>query len=161
MYAQHFAIYEKQQHEMFAEHLKLAMLEKERSEKNVCLIEQVSKLKATTVDKLHFQLCQKNVHESNLNKTYLAQNREQRETDEKKILKLEKELMKLKGTKSTFTEAAKLESDKLKESLKSCRTLHMEQIQMIDVRISDQQATIKSLKSKINTLKKSLSKLQS
>ena len=93
----------------------------------------------------------------------MARKREQKATDENKILKLEKELMKLKGTKPVNTDAAKLklEIDKLKESLKSCRTLHREQIQMKDVRISDQQATIKSLNSKINTLEKSLSKLKS
>ena len=65
MYAQHFASCEKQQHEMFAEHMKLTMLEQETSEKNVCLIEQVSKLEAM-VDTLHDQLGQKNMHDSNL-----------------------------------------------------------------------------------------------
>ena len=99
---------------------------------------------------------------NHLKKTSFSQKREQKATDENKILKLEKALMKLKGTKSANTEAAKLklEIDKLKESLKSCRTLHREQIQMKDGRISDQQATIRSQNSKTNTLKKSLSKLQ-
>ncbi len=57
MYKKHFASYEKQHHEMFAEHMKLTMLKQETSEKNVCLIEQVSKLDVT-VDTLCYQLRQ-------------------------------------------------------------------------------------------------------
>ena len=51
MYAKHFASYEKQQHETFADYLKLTMLQQETGEKNVILNEQNAKLEAT-VDKL-------------------------------------------------------------------------------------------------------------
>ena len=160
MYAKHFASYEKQQNDTLADYLKLTMLQQETGEKNLILNQQNAKLEAT-VDKLRFQLRQKNVHESDLKKSYLAQKREQKATDENKILKLERELTKLKEMKSTNKDSTKLECEKLKERLHSCKTLHKEQIQMKDGRISDQQATIKSQKSKINNLEKSLSKLQS
>ena len=55
----------------------------------------------------------------------------------------------------------KLENEKLKESLRSIKELHKDQLQIKEGLISDQNLAIKSLKSKVKTLENSLEKLNS
>ncbi len=54
-----------------------------------------------------------------------------------------------------------LENDKLKESLRSTKALHKDQLQIKEVLISDQNSTIKSLNGKIINLEKTIKKLSS
>ena len=110
------------------------MLDQEKSEKNLQLETQVARLEAT-VDKIRYQLRQKNMHEADLRKTYSAQKREQKALSENSILKLEQELMKVKNEKTTKKDTTRLEVERLKESLKLSKILHKEQLQIKDARI--------------------------
>ena len=163
LYSKHVERYQKQEIQMLDQVMQSKLVERKTSEKIVTLEQQVAKLEATT-DKLRFQLRQRNMHEGDLRKTYLAQKREQKALDEAKILKLEKELQKMKnapagGGKNTMT--MKLENEKLKESLRSTKVLHKDQLRIKEGLITDQNSTIKSLKSKVKTLENSLEKLNS
>ena len=80
------------------------------------------------VDKLQYQLRQKNMHECNLWKAFLAQKKELRALAENKILKLENEVFKLKSTKAAGNEKLKLDNEKLKETIQSINSLQMDQI---------------------------------
>ena len=62
---------------MFNQIMELKMLDQEKSDKNLQLETQVAKLEAT-VDKIRYQLRQKNMHEADLRKSYSAQKREQK-----------------------------------------------------------------------------------
>lgn len=163
LYSKHVERYQKQEIQMLDQVMQSKLVERKTSEKIVTLEQQVAKLEATT-DKLRFQLRQRNMHEGDLRKTYLDQKREQKALDEAKILKLEKELQKMKnapagGGKNTMT--MKLENEKLKESLRSTKVLHKDQLRIKEGLITDQNSTIKSLKSKVKTLENSLEKLNS
>ena len=94
----------------------------------------------------------KNIHEADLRKTYLAQKKNQKVLDENKVLKLEKELPKLKSEKSANKDSTRF---------KSSRILRKEQLRRKEVKIADQNSTIKSQRTKIKNLEKSLSKLES
>ena len=113
------------------------------------------------VDKLRFQSRQKNIHEGILRKIFLAQKKEQKAVDENKILKLENELMKVKNAKAVGNEKIKLDNEKLKEKIKTNKTLHKDQIWMKDVRISELILTIKSMKTKLKGQDKSQDKFLS
>ena len=52
-----------------------------------------------------------------------------------------------------------INNEKLKESIKSMKVFHQDQIRTKDGRVNEQNSTIKSLKSKANALEKSLLKL--
>ena len=91
----------------------------------------------------------------------MAQKKELKALDENKILKLENEILKLKNAKTSGNKKTKLDNEKLKETIKSIKTLHRDQIQMKDGRITKLNSTIKSLKTKINGLEKSLDRIQS
>ena len=101
------------------------------------------------------------MHEGNLWKTFLTQKKELKALAENKILKLENEVLKLKSTKAEGNEKLKLDNEKMKETIKSIKTLHRDQIRMKDGRISELNATTKSLKTKVNGMEKSLERLQS
>ena len=153
LYAEHFKQYEKQETEMFNQIMHLQMVEQETCERNLSLEQGNDRLEAN-VEKLRFQLQQKNINEGNLPKTFLAQKKELKALDENKILKLENELIKDNGK-------TKLDNEKLKDTIKSIKALHKDQIQMKDVRISELNSTIKSIKTKLKGQKKSLEKLHS
>ena len=159
-YSEHFRRYEKQEIEMFNQIMSMKLLEQKTSEKNVELETQVAKLEAN-IDKLRFQLRQKNVHESDLRKTYSAQKKEQKALSENTILKLEQELMKIKNTRAKKTDSSRLEIEKLKESLKSTKILHKDQLQLKDTQIVEQNSCTKSLKVQIRQLEKSLASVES
>ena len=101
------------------------------------------------------------MHEADLCKTFSAQKREQKAVSENTILKLEQELFKVKSERTKKKELSVLEVEKLKESLKSSRILHKEQLQLKEARIADQNSTIRSMKVKIHHLEKTLSRLES
>jgi len=160
LYAEHFKQYEEQETEMFTEIMHLNLVEQETCERNRSLEQGNARLEAN-VEKLRFQLRQKNIHESNLRKTFLAQKKELKALDENKILKLENELLKVKSSKTSSKETTKLDNEKLKETIKSIKVLHKDQIRMKDVRISELNATIKSMKTKLKDQEKSLEKVNS
>ena len=87
---------EKKVARMFDQNMHLKNLEQETSEKNLLQGKEIAKLEAT-VDRLRYQLRQKNAHEANLRRTYLAEKKEWKTSEENKVLKLEKELMKVKS----------------------------------------------------------------
>ena len=118
------------------------MVQQETNERNLALERGNARLEVN-VDKLRYQLQQKNIHEANL-----------------KSLKLENELLKSRNTKTSGNEKTKLDNEKLKETIKSIKTLHRDQIRMKDARISKLNSTIKSLKTIVNGLEKSLDRLQ-
>ena len=62
-YSEHFRRYKKQEIEMFNQIMSMKFLEQKTSEKNLELETQVAKLEAT-IEKLQYQLRQKNIHES-------------------------------------------------------------------------------------------------
>ena len=94
------------------------MIEQETSAKNLSQGKEIAKLQAT-VDRLRYQLRQKNAHEANLRRTHMAEKKEQKFSEENKALKLEKELIKLKNSNTASKDATKLENDKLKENIRS------------------------------------------
>ena len=77
-----------------------------------------------------------------------------------KMLKLEKESMKLKSAPTTEKYLTRFNNDKLKESLKSSKILHKTLLKIKDVKLAAKNLTIKSLESKINDLENSLTKLR-
>ena len=77
LYSEHYDWYGKQEIEMFNQMMNLKLLEQKTSEKNLQLETQVARLEGS-VDKLWYQLHQKNIHEADLCKTYSAQKREQK-----------------------------------------------------------------------------------
>ena len=89
------------------------MIQQEVMEKNLSLEQQFFALHAN-IEKLCFQLCQKNMHKVNLQRTYLSEKKERILLDNNKILTREKELR----------EATKLANKKLKESVKALKILH-------------------------------------
>ena len=137
LYSEHYEWHGKQEIEMFNQIMNLKLLEQESSDKNLKLETQVARLEAS-VDKLQYQLCQKNMHEADLCKTYSAQKREQKALSEKTILKLEQELLKVKNSRATKKDSSRLEVEKLKESLKSSKILHKEQLQLKEAQIVEQ-----------------------
>ena len=136
------------------------MLDQEKSEKNLNLETQIARLEAY-VNKLRYQLRQKNMHEADLRKTYSAQKREQKALSENSILKLEQELIKVKNEKTTKKDTTRLELDKVKESLRSTKVLHRDQLRMKDARIVELNSTIKTMKAKIRQLEKTLASTES
>ena len=160
LYAKHMDRYGKQEIAMFDEIMHLKMVQQEMIEKNLSLEQQFAQLHAT-IDKLRFQLRQTNTHQSHLKRTYLAEKKELKTLENNKILKMENELMKLKSTYTQKKDVTKLENEKLKESLRSLKILHRDQLKLKDVRISDINSTIKTLKNRITILEKSEAKLQS
>ena len=159
LYASCFACHEKEEIEMFDLIMKLKSPEQFTSEKNVDLETQVAKLNCD-VGKLHFQLRQKNTHEPSLRQMYPAEKKELNALQNVRVLKLEKELMQLKKEKAERTNSTRLENNKLKENAKSMKTLHQDQLRMKDARISVQNSTVKSLRAKLKTVKKSQANLQ-
>ena len=99
------------------------------------------------------------MQEHNLRKTFLAQKKEIQAVEKNKSLKLKNELVKLKNSKTSGQGQFKLENKKLKETVKSMKILHKDQLSMKDSRITEQNWIIKILKSRVNTLEKSLEKL--
>ena len=160
LYSEHYDRYGKQEIESFNQIMDMKMLDQEKSEKNLKLETQVARLEAT-IDKLRFQIRQKNMHEADLRKTYSAQKREQKALSENSILKLQQELMKIKNEKTTKKDTTRLEVERLKESLKLSKTLHKEQLHMKDARIAEQNSTIKTMKAKVRQLEKSLTSVES
>lgn len=160
LYASHFVRYEKQETEMFNKIMNLKMIEEEYSQKNLDLNIDVAKLKAE-VEKLRFQMRQKNVHESNLRKTFLSQKKELKTLNENKILKLENDNIKLRSSATDGKNNKKLENDKLKDTIKSTKAQHKNQLRIKEILISDQNSTIKSLNAKIINLEKTVEKLNS
>ena len=160
LYASHFVRYEKQETEMFNKIMNLKMIEEEYSQKNLDLNIDVAKLKAE-VEKLRFQMRQKNVHESNLRKTFLSQKKELKTLNENKILKLENDNIKLRSSATDGKNNKKLENDKLKDTIKSTKAQHKDQLRIKEILISDQNSTIKSLNAKIINLEKTVEKLNS
>ena len=84
---------------MFDQLMHLKLLEQNTSGKNLFLETQVAKLEAN-VDKLFVSNIKK-MQEHNLEKTFLAQKKEQLDLDKNKCLKLENDLMKLKNSKTS------------------------------------------------------------
>ena len=123
LYSEHFNRYEKQEIDMFNQIMNLKVLEQDTAEKNLRLETQVAKLEGN-VNKLCFQLQQKNMHEADLRKTFSPQKREQKAISENAIFKLEQDLMKLQNEKTKKKGLSVLEVEKLKETLKSSRILH-------------------------------------
>ena len=160
LYAKHFVRYEKQETSMFNEVMRLKMNEQELIEKNLSLEQQFCGLHAE-IDKLRYRLRQKNIQESNLRRTYLSDKKQIVAVEKNKLLKIENELIKLKSTDAQTKDTTKLENNKIKENMKSLKTLHKDQLKLKDARIADLNSTIKSLKTKITTLEKSEAKLQS
>ena len=160
LYSVHYDQYGRQEIGMFNQIMNLKVLEQEISQKNVQLKTQVVRLEAK-VDKLRFQLSQNNMHEADLYKTFSTQKRKQKDLSENTILKLEQELLKVKNLRTTKKELSRLEVEKLKESLKSSKLLHKDQLQLKETQIVDQNSTIKSMKAKIRQLEKTLSTLES
>ena len=138
----------------------LNMVEQETCERNRSLEQGNARLEAN-VEKLRFQLQQKNIHEGNLRKTFLAQKKELKAVDENKILKLENKFLKVKSLKASSKETTKSDNEKLKETIKSIKVLHKDLIWNKDVRISELNATIKSKKTKLKGHEKSLEKFNS
>ena len=135
-------------------HLKL--LEQSTSEKNLSLKTQVAKLEAN-IEKLCYQLRRKNVQGHNLWKICWHRRKRYRQVLEKnKCLKLKNKLLKSKTSKTSGKDQFKLDNKKLKGMIKSMKVLHKDQICMKDVRINELNSTIKTLKSKVTALEKSL-----
>ena len=160
LYAKHFQRSEKQETDLFKQIMDQTLVLQEIKEKNLALEQGNARLEAN-VDKLLYQLRQKNIHEANLRKTFLAQKKELKALDDNKILKLENEVLRLKNSRSSENGKTKLDNEKLKETIKSINALHKDQVRMKDGRISELNATIKSLNTKITGLEKSLEGLQS
>ena len=99
LYAQHFQRSEKQETDLFKQIMDQTLVLQETNKKNLALEQGNARLEAN-VDKLRYQLWQKNMHEGNLQKTFLAQKKELKALAENKILKLENEVLKLKSTKA-------------------------------------------------------------
>ena len=149
---------EKKHTAMFTQMMEHKMLKQEANQRNISLQNQVAKLESS-VDKLWYQLRQKNTHKANLRRAYLAEKKEIKALEENKVLKLEKELMKFKNVNVFTKDNTRLENSKLKENLRSLKVLHKEQLRLKDSRISDQNLTIKSLQRKISALEKSEAKV--
>ncbi len=141
LYVKHFERYKKQEIEMFNKIKYLTELEQQMREKNVSLENQAATLDNMVVN--FVTNCGKKIHKADLQKTYLAQKKSQKAIDENNVYKLEKELTKLKSEKSANKDSTRLENEKLKESLKSSRILHKEQLRMKELMIADQNSTIK------------------
>ena len=118
---------EKKVARMFDQNMYLKKLEQETGEKNLSQGKEIAKLEAT-VDRLRYQLRQKNAHEANLQRTHMAVKKEWKTSEENKLLKLEKELMQVKNANTQDKDATKLENDKMKENLKSLKVCHKEQL---------------------------------
>ena len=99
---------EKKVARMFDQNMHLKNLEQETSEKNLLQGKEIAKLEAT-VDRLRYQLRQKNAHEANLRRTYLAEKKEWKTSEENKVLKMKEELMKVKSGNTQGKDATKLE----------------------------------------------------
>ena len=94
LYAKQFARYQKQKITTFNETIRLQMNQQKFIEKNLSLEQQFCSLNAN-IDKLRFQLRQKNMHAANLRRIYLSEKKEIIALDKNKILKMENELMKV------------------------------------------------------------------
>ena len=149
-----------QETKMLNKIMNLKMIKQEYSNKKLDLNIDVAKLKAE-VEKLCFQIRQKNVHKSNLRKSLLSQKKELKTLNKNMILKLESENIKLKSSATDGKNSKKLENDKLKDTIRSTKALHKDQLQIKEVLISDQNSTIKSLNAKIINLEKTTEKLNS
>ena len=66
--------------------------------------------------------------------------------------------MKLKTSKNSGKDQFKLGNKKLKDTIKSMKVLRKDQICMKDARINELNSTIKTWKSKVTSLEKSLAK---
>ncbi len=159
LYTKHFARYEKQETSISNKVMHLKFIQQELTEKNLSLEQQFCELHSE-INKLCYWLHQKNLHKSNLRRTYLSEKKEIIAFDKNKILKMENELMKLKNMDSQRKDTTKLDNNKLKENIKSLKILHKDQLKLKDARIADLNSTIKSFKSKITALEKSEAKLQ-
>ena len=80
---------------MFIQIMDQTIVLQETNEKNLALEQGNARLEAN-VAKFRYQLWQKNMHEANLQKTFLAQKKELKTLAQNKILKLENEVLKLK-----------------------------------------------------------------
>ena len=132
---------------MFDHILKLKSLEQSTSEKNVGLETQVGKLNCD-IEKLRYQLRQKNTHKGSTRQMYLAEKNELKALQDVLVLKLEKELIQLKKEKAEGENTTRLENINLKENAKPLKTLHKDQLCRKDAWFSDQNSTIKSLRAK-------------
>ena len=101
---------------------------------------------------------QKDTHEAGLRWIYGAEVKELKALEDVRILKLEKEVIQLKKEIAELENTTRLENKKLKENVRS--TLHMDQLRLKDAWISDQNSTIKSLRTKQKTVEKSEANLQ-
>ena len=102
LYLEHYDSHGKKQTALFIQMMEHKMLEQEENQRNVSLQNQVARLESS-VNKLWYQLRQKNTHEANLWRTYLAEKKKEiKALEENKILKLEIELMKVKNV-NVFT----------------------------------------------------------
>ena len=106
-------------------HLKL--LQQQTSKKNLQLETHVATLEGN-IHELRYQLWQKNIYVADLYKTYYVQKKDKKALTENNVLMLEQELMKIKNSRTTKKDSSSLEIEKLKESLKSSKILHKEQL---------------------------------
>ena len=144
---------------MFDHIMQLKQVEQSTSEKNVDLETQVARLNCD-VAKLQFQLRQKNTHEASLRRMYGAEKKELKALKNVRVLKLEKDVIQLKKEIAEGKSTTKLEDNKLKENMRSIKTLHKDQLRLKDARISNQDSTIKSLRAKLKAVEKSEASLQ-
>ena len=91
---------------------------------------------------------------------YGAEKKELKALQDVRVLKLEKEMIQLKKEITEGKSTTKLENNKLKENLKSIKTLHKDQLHLKDARISDLNSTIESLRAKLKNVEKSEANLQ-
>ena len=91
---------------------------------------------------------------------YSAEKKELKALENVKVLKLEKDVLRLKKEIAEGKNSQTLENNKLKENMRSMKTLHKDQLRLKDTRISDQDSTIKSLKVKLKSVEKSEASLQ-
>lgn len=157
LYASHFACYEKQEVEIFDHIMQLKQVEQPSSEKNVDLETQVARLNCD-VAKSRFQLRPKNAHEASLRHMCGAEKKELKALQDVRVLKLEKEVIQLKKEIAEGKYTTRLENNKLKENIKSIKTLHKDQLRLKNARILN--STINSLRAKLKTVKKSEANLQ-
>ena len=69
---------------------------------------------------------------------YSAEKKELKALENVRVLKLEKEVIWLKKEIAEGKNSQKLDNNKLKENLRSMKTLHKDQLCLKDTRISDQ-----------------------
>ena len=86
---------------------------------------------------------------------YGAEKKELKALEYVRVLKLKKEVIQLKKEIAEGKGTTKLENNKLKENVRSTKTLHKDQLQLKDARIPDQDSTIKSLRVKLKSVEKS------